>query len=36
MTKVKPADFLLRKVDILLIAKEVKKLIIDNSVTRAV
>ena len=33
MAKVKPADFLLRKADILLIAKEVKKLIMDNSVT---
>jgi O-antigen/teichoic acid export membrane protein len=34
MTKFKPADFLLRKADILLFAKEVKKLIISSRVTR--
>jgi O-antigen/teichoic acid export membrane protein len=34
MTKVKPADFLLRKDDIMIIVKGMKKLIIDNSVTR--
>ena len=33
MTKVKPADFLLRKDDIMIIVKRIKTLLIDNSVT---
>jgi O-antigen/teichoic acid export membrane protein len=33
MTKVKPADFLLRKDDIMIIIKRIKTLLIDNSVT---
>jgi O-antigen/teichoic acid export membrane protein len=36
MTNLKPADFLLRKADILLIAKEVRKMIVSSRITRNV